>query len=47
VSVLPGKSDAYDVLRVDQVIVVVFAEIDLHQVDLAVERAGTAVVGGD
>jgi len=47
VSLLPGKSDAYDVLRVDQVVVVVFAEIDLHQIDLAVELAGTAVVGGD
>jgi hypothetical protein len=45
---LPGHGDADEFLRVDQVVVVVFAEVDLHEVDLAIELAGTAgVVGAD
>jgi len=44
---LPGHGDADDFLHVDQVVVVVVAEVDLHQVDLAVELTRTAVVGAD
>src|SRR5450432_399877 len=39
---LPGHGDADEFLRLDQVVVVVVAEVDLHEVDLAVELAGVA-----
>jgi hypothetical protein len=43
---LPGDGDAKAFLGVDQVVVVVLAEIDLHPVDLAGEpAAGGGVVG--
>src|SRR6476659_7444754 len=45
---LPGHGDAEAFLRVDEVIVVVVAEIDLHPMNLAPETARSRrVVGGD
>jgi hypothetical protein len=44
---LPGHGDADDVLHVDQVVVAVVAEVDLGEIDLAVEpAAGAAGVVG-
>src|SRR3989442_3881896 len=43
---LPRHRDLYPLFRTDEVIVVVFAEIDLHPVNLAAEDAAVAVVIG-
>jgi hypothetical protein len=45
---LPGQGNAEALLGVDQVVVVVGAEVDLHPVDLALEAARSCcVVRGD
>jgi hypothetical protein len=44
VCLLPGHGDADELFGVDQVVVVVFAQVDLHEVDLAVEPAAIAGV---
>src|SRR4029453_7726262 len=47
-ALFPGHSDAEAFVGVDEVVVIIFAEIDLHPVDLAGEPAAVhGVVGGN